>query len=741
MHKAGIAVGCVAVLAVAAFCAAKAGPSPQSSSATSGELFSLHRALSFPTTSNLIASPKADRIAWAFDEQGVRNIWGAQGPQWSAHRITQFSADDGQELGELAFSQDGSRIVFVRNEGEGNWASPTGTDPNPLSLPVAQKAMIWTAAFSGGTGSDSSSEAHELVDGSSPSLSPDGRRVAFLRAGQAFVIATDGKPSEAKPLFFARGKTDSLKWSPDGSMIAFVSHRGPLSLLGIFRSDTEPLQWITPSANHVTSPRWSADGKHIAFIKMPGSGGPVQSYLERHPVPFELWVADLATGQGHLVYRSPRSIPANYPDEVGELNLTWGAGERLIFTAHLADGWLHLYSVPAVGGEPTLLTPGSFMVEGVSVSPDQRTIVFNANTGKDSADDDRRHLFRVAVDRPGLMELTLGKGIEWSPVITGDGQTVAYIAATTKRSPLPAIIALSGGHERLIGADRVPKDFPGAQFLEPQKVVFKAADGVEIHAQLFDNHRTGTGLRPAAIYVHGGAARQMLLGFHYIPYYARHYSEMQYLASRGVVVLSVNYRRGIGYGDAFENPPAGGTQGASEYRDILAAHAFLAAIPGVDAKRVGIWGGSYGGYLTALALARHSDLFAAGVDVNGVDNWLTLNEEEGSFPAGMWREYQRPPDYARALDSIWRSSPVADFAHWQSPVLFIHGDDDRNVDIAQTVDMIEYLRSRGVRFEQLIIPDETHGWNLFRTWLKVTGASTEFLMRELRPMPRGSHGD
>ncbi len=686
------------------------------------ERFTLDQALAFPIADGLVAAPEGTRIAWIFEERGVRKVWGAEGPSWTARRLTQFDQDDGQEISQLSFSRNGQSLVFVRNAGGGNWASPDGVDPNPTGSPVAAKTQIWAVRFTGGT-------AHSLAEGDAPAISPRGDRVAFIRGGQAFVVGVEGGPP-AVSLFFARGQTGSLTWSPDGSKLAFISGRGAHSLLGVFRSASDPILWVAPSSANVASPRWSPDGTRIAFAKLPGQGGVAQTQLDRHPVPWELWWGDAATGDGHVVWRSPATIAGSFPDTQGEVNLAWGAGDRLIFTAHL-DGWPHLYSVPTGGGDPLLLTPGPFMVEYVTLSPDRRYVVYNANTGPDPADDDRRHVFRVAVDSPQPVQLTPGAGLEWNPVVTGDGRTVAFLAATARRSPLPTVVSFDGGEPKAIAVDRVPANFAGPSFVEPRKVVFRASDGLTIHGQLFEASASGAGQRAGLIFVHGGPPRQMLLGFHYMPYYARDYVMNQYLASRGFVVLAVNYRLGIGYGDAFNNPAAAGPNGASEYLDVVAGAKYLQAMPEVDPKRVGIWGGSDGGYLTALALARNSDVFAAGVDLHGVHNWITHNVRAGGFPAGLAESYDRPPDYAKALDIAWKSSPVADVERWRSPVLFIHGDDDRNVHVSQTVDLIERLKGRGVRFEELIIPDETHDWLLFRSWLRITKATAAFLSREL----------
>ncbi len=167
-----------------------------------------------------------------------------------------------------------------------------------------------------------------------------------------------------------------------------------------------------------------------------------------------------------------------------------------------------------------------------------------------------------------------------------------------------------------------PADFPSAQLMEPQQVTFRSDDGLEIHGQLFvPRNQAPQGSKPALVFVHGGPIRQMLPGFHYMYYYHNSYAENQYLASQGYVVLSVNYRLGIMYGRAFREPPNTVWRGAAEYKDVLAGAKYLQSLPYVDRKRIGIWGGSYGGFLTAMALSRNSDIFAAGVDFHGVHDW------------------------------------------------------------------------------------------------------------------------
>ena len=213
--------------------------------------------------------------------------------------------------------------------------------------------------------------------------------------------------------------------------------------------------------------------------------------------------------------------------------------------------------------------------------------MFAGNAGSDPNDIDRRHVVRVPVDRAAPEVMTPGTGLEWSPAVTGDGRWIAYISATAQRPPLPAAMAFSGERapQRLIAESAIPAGFPTAALVTPQKVTFRAPDGVTVHGQLFVP-RGGAAKKPAILYVHGGPPRQMLLGWNYSDYYANAYAVNQYLASRGFVVLAVNYRLGIGYGYDFHNPPNGGMRGAGEYQDIVAAGEFLRSHSQVDGARI-----------------------------------------------------------------------------------------------------------------------------------------------------------
>jgi dipeptidyl aminopeptidase/acylaminoacyl peptidase len=697
------------------------------------EGFTVDQILSLPTPDNLVASPVGSRIAWTFNERGARNIYMADGPDFQPRRLTSYMEDDGQELSNLSFSPDGGTIVYVRGGDHGS--NRPGDAPNPSGNPIQPKMQVWSIPVAGGP-------ARLLGEGDEPVVAPDGKRVAFVKDRRIWLAPIDGsKPAAAA--FFARGASESPSWSPDGRTLAFVSNRGDHSFIGLFTPD-QSIRFLAPSTSRDSSPIWSPSGERIAFVRQPGAGGTPRAPLVQPRLPWAIVIADVnapATDQRAVTTAITSGDKPVDPilQNPGGLRMWWGASDTLIFTSY-RDGFPHLYSIaianPGKASKPLSITPGSFMVEHVTLTPDRRVAVYTANAGSDPSDFDRRHLFSVSVTAPTPRPLTSGTGIEWSPVITGDGRTVAYLSADARRPPITAVIPLEGGAPRLIAMEHIPANFPTTQLVTPEPVSFTASDGVEAHGQLFlpigGNGIAGrTARKPAIVYVHGGGPRQMLLGWHNRWEYANDYGANQYLASRGFVVLSVDYRLSVGYGQAFQFPEKAGPRGASEYLDILAAGRYLQKRLDVDPRRIGVWGASYGGYLTALALGRNSDVFAAGVDIHGVHDRLpavNATQLAHAFVGDGITE----ADLRQALKIQFESSPISAVGTWKSPVLLIHGDDDRTVDFRQTVDLGRRLRDKGVKVEELVLPDDVHDSLLWRNWTQTISAMAEFLERTLK---------
>ena len=674
--------------------------------------FTMEQISSFPFPSELVTSPVGNKMAWAMNEKGLRNVYVAQAPDFTPKKLTAFDKDDGQEISSLQFSEDGNFLVFVRGGEHGsNWDYNIGI--NPSQERFTPKVEIWKVPATG-------AQAEMLAEGDEPVISPDNQLIAYIKNKQVWTISNDKKPAQ---LFETKGAVGSLSWSPDGKLLLFTDNRGTHSLISVYDLATQSVRYIEPSFSRDSSPKWSPDGEKISFIRRPGGNGEPQPLLEQRHSPWEIWVADAGTGKGNRRWKSAETLRGSISTTHGGANLNWGAENTLIYLSY-EDGWPHLYAMNADSGPSRQLTKGEFMLEHIRLSPDKRYLVFSANTGPSGEDIDRRHIGRVYIWGGDMQLVTQGTGIEAIPAVLSDNKHIAYFSSTAQRPLLPAVWDTENSKEKLIGQNLLPADFPQQKLVTPKQVIFKSPDGLTLHGQLFEKEG-GPAKKPAVVFVHGGPQRQMLLGWHYGDYYSNTYAVNQYLAELGFVVLSVNFRLGIGYGYEFHKPARTYWQGAEEYLDVKAAGEYLASLAQVDSKRIGIYGGSYGGYLTAMALARDSDLFVVGVDIHGVHELSSRLE----MPIG----FEKTPDFEKAQRTAWYSSPLAYLDTWTSPVLFIHGDDDRNVRVSQTTDLIRRFEERKIPFEYLIIPDDSHHWMKFTNLVKVNGATAEFLKRYLNP--------
>lgn len=661
--------------------------------------FTLEQVMSAPFCDGLVAAERAPRIAWTINLRGERNVWAAEAPAWRPHAVTHYRGDTGMELAGLAISPDGKLVVFARG-GDGE------RTPNPASLLKPPRRQVFAAAVDGG------GEPRALGDGGDElQLSPDGTRAAWIAKKQLWVAPVDGS-APARAVTELEGEAHEPRWSPDGKRIAVSVDRRSHALIAVVDLGAEALRWIAPSTGSDASPRWSADGKQLAFVRTAGLERKLPLIPVR-PEPWSVWLADAVTGKGRAVWTSGAAARDSVPGWA-EAPLFFFAGDRVVFASE-QDGRMHLYSVTSAGAVRRL-TSGDHDVEQARPAPDRRTILFTSNQD----DADRRHLWRVPADGSAAPQpVTRGDGIETAPVQAADG-TVFVLAATARQPILPARVR--GTAPETIARELVPAEFPERELVVPRPVTFRAADGLTIHGQLFAPPSCKAGCR-AVVFSHGGPIRQMLPAWHYMYYYANAYAENQFLAGQGVVVLAVNYRLGIMYGRDFREATGGSWRGSAEYQDVLAGAGYLASLPQVDRKRIGLWGGSYGGLLTALGLARNSDVFKAGVDFHGVHDWSALLEAD--------EPNRDAPDHKEAIELAFRSSPVADVARWRSPVLFIHGDDDRNVPFDQTTDLVQRLRRQGVRLEEIVYPDEIHDLLLWRSWVDAYRATAAFLAREL----------
>jgi dipeptidyl aminopeptidase/acylaminoacyl peptidase len=646
----------------------------------------LAAALALPVAGELAGARDKARFAWVERVAGVRNIWIAD-RGGAVRRLTDYAEDDGLELSNLELSANGSSLAFVRG---GDSEFPDDPVPNAAASASKPAQQVFVIADGG---------SPTLVgEGHSPAFAPGGERLAYTRRGEIWLWGRGGEP---RRLATVPGEVRRLQWSPDGSRLLFIDHRGDYSFVALLDVAGPRLRYLDPGLGFAVEPVFSPDGRHVAFVHYVEP--PAGSAPDAGPY-WSIRVAESATGDTRRLWSAPAGRGGQFEGTRGR-DLFWSADGKLVFPWE-RSGWLHPYAIDtARGGTPTDLTPGDFEVESYLLDSGGRSLVYAANSG----DLNRRHVWRRPLAGGSPARVTSGSAVESFPTLAGSA--LAVIATDVTHPAYPAWV------------DRELKPFKpavaAAGFQPPEPVLFRAADGIEVHAMLFRG--AGPGRHPALVYVHGGPRRQMIPAFHPSGYYSNAYIFNQHLAARGYTVLAVNYRSGTGYGAAFRDAPGQARGGATEYRDVLAAGRWLAARGDVDPTRIGIWGGSWGGYLTALALARDSDLFAAGVDFHGVHSMLR------SLPGNLSPEAQ-----AAARQLQWDSSPLGAIERWRSPVLLIHGDDDRNVDFSQSILLARELAARRIPYRELVFPNERHSFLLHSHWLASYRAAEAFLDETLK---------
>jgi dipeptidyl aminopeptidase/acylaminoacyl peptidase len=767
-------------------------------SAQEARPFTLQQVMSAPFANNLTAAPVGSLFAWVEDAEGRHNLWvgGKDTPARQLTHYSEDDGQDITRLAWSPDATAIAYTYGTSNGADGKPANPAHLQrPTPVQV-IVQPLAADTKPIVIGDGRNplyarDGKSLYYLRDGQIwvaclMSCHPE-------QAQRAEGPDIKSVPS-AHQMVFDRGSASSLTLSPDGNTLAFISRRRETnepshSLLALFNLQTHTLAFPAPSTGDDSAPAWSPDGKQLAWLRAPFTDTPEFALNRTSANPWSIKLLDLSSDCHPERSEGPASVPCTpayeeasrpkrseverpavgtthasrtlyspQPNKPGSVlpipddeapYLLWTADKKIIFYSE-ADGWDHLYSLdPRTLKPPTLLTPGNYEVEDATVDQSRDTIYFASNEpAGNSPTPDRRHIWQLkAGGTPTDVGVTrLGSEVHPQPSAEGIGALLS-----DNMYPMHPALWSDGFWAFLNPFDPGTTQYPDGRFVLPTQVVFPSTDNLQIHAQLFlpkqkagpspaaqdDKVMGGDKVaekHPAIIFMHGGPRRQMLLGYQAMEYYSNAYAMNQYLTSRGFIVLSVNYRCGIGYGLDFRQCDHEGATGAAEYNDILAAQKYLASRPDVDARRIGLWGGSYGGYLTALGLARNSDLFAAGVDFHGVHDW---NLEDN---AGDWKRGSNAEQDAIAAKAL-QSSPLGNLSAWKSPILLIHGDNDPSVAYAQTPLLAEALRARNTQLpkaqqvdvEELIFPDEVHEFLLHRDWLAAYTAAAAFFERTLKP--------
>ena len=594
---------------------------------------------------------------------------------------------------------------------------------------------------------------------SDPKYSPDGRKIAFVttRTDHSFVVVYDIATRAVKYMAPSVDFDTMPMWMPDSKHLVFLRRPGlPFGQQaqqggGGIGLPNGPAVQAAPAitgggrgtgrggrngqAAAAAAQQAAAPATAPAAPAVVNSSPGMMRATFRGGYTIGVYQADVTTGDAQETWHNQANDPI-----AGNIASAHLAGEYLIFQfgggfggrggrgqapaptlqvqlpGQNQDEWERYYAIHITdsAARPVLLTPTDGLIENqtsVAVSADGKTFYYCTN----AKDIERRHIWAVPASGGTPVQITTGEGVETYPAPLASGKYLATLSADWKMPQSVGMWKTDGtapaaAPQKIVFPAAWP-NFPIEAHVKPEIVITKAADGLEIHNQLFLPKDLKPGeRRPAIVFVHGGPVRQMMPAYHYMQFYHWAYGINQWLANQGYVVMSVNYRSGVGYGRSFRQAPNTGGAGNAEYQDVVAGGKYLQTRPDVDPNRVGIWGLSYGGVLTSQALARNSDIFKAGVDLAGVHLWgSSLDPESVSF----------------------KSSTIGAIDGWKSPVLLVHGDDDRNVAFQQTTGLVQLLRARDVYYELIVFPDDTHESLLHSRWMYTLGRMETFLHKFL----------
>lgn len=635
---------------------------------------------------------------------------------WSPDsRWLAFIHDDGGRYTLRAVEAASDRVAQI-SDGETpvtqfDWA-PDG------SLAYVQGGRVVTAALGPGGWAQ-----RTLYEGRAPASavawSPAGV-LAYVAGGRPWVLDPAGpslREVDVPGRVAALGHEPALAWAPDGSALALTFEDGGWWDLAtadasgrcLWRSRTEnlegPLAWLRPG--------------RLLFAR------PATSYTAQ-----EWLVLDLPGGRLRVVHREEEPdglgavfAPQPHPD-----------GRHAVMVLR-HEGWWHLYLLDTETGHLQTLTDGSCEDVGHTydhprISPDGREVVFATNR----VDAGMRHLFSVDLASAALRRVVGAAGTSVEPAWSPDGRRIAFKHSTVRHAPELWVVGRDGdGPRRLVAS--MPPGVEADRFPLPRFTRTPGAAGWEIPGYLLAPRDLEPGRRyPALVYVHGGGMRQMREGFPPLETYAFFYAVSLWLAEQGVVSYLVNYRGGIGYGRTFEQGNAGGLA-VLECEDCVRAGEYLKTLPFVDPARVGVWGISYGGWLTLASLCRFPETFALGINIAGIwdfDRWMAWAKASYRPAYDYFLGRARGPRDAHP--DVWdAASPRHLVARMRAPVVNFHGTKDAAVPFEQMDLLVGDLVAHGKAFEAHYYPDETHLFTHRATWRDVLGKVTAALVRYLGP--------
>ncbi|OLB21747.1 MAG: hypothetical protein AUH16_01630 [Acidobacteria bacterium 13_2_20CM_57_7] len=685
------AIGIMVGMAVMFAASAAAQNSTKSSKLTIEQLIEIKH------PSNPVWSPDGKHVVFTWDRAGVGNLYVANADgHGQPQALTSFP--EGQVEGAF-WNEDGDTVYF-----------PHDGDLWQVPVSVGTPKPVWSKQDRG----------TDIVP------SPDSRRVAFVRGnptpsegnqrGSDLIIRwlSDGTESTvAHDDVSIRG----IVWSPDGASVAYTGGSK------IVHHDESPAysgaKIIYRVSEYVRGQMYAlrlAGGKPIAISKPGEYGGlawidPTHLVFDGESEDFKkyfIYLADASSGSTRAIHEIDEEKFWSIPDwgEAGAQPWPSPNGKWIAFLSD-QDGWDHIYVMAASGGDAVQITKGHFEAWRPAWSHDSTRIAFDANL-EDHPGDRAIGIASIGDDpaRATITYITTGPGTNIEPHWSeGDGRLV-YQHTDTRNSADFFTIGTNTGAQPVRLTDSMPAGIDRSRFIEPQFVHYLGPDGQQVPGWLFvPKNLDRTKKHPAIIWIHGDGVNQNYDGWHVQRNYAVYYSFHQYLLQQGYVVFAPDYRGSIGYGRDWRNGVYMDV-GGKDAKDAWMSANYLKTLPYVDSDRIGVWGLSYGGFFTLIAMTDQPKLFRAGVDVAGVVDYVTYYSDpyHGDWTASrIGTPQQNPQVYANA-------SPISHIDRLERPLLVLHGTSDVNVPYLESVWLIDEAlkKGKGELLSYMMYPGEFH---------------------------------
>jgi dipeptidyl aminopeptidase/acylaminoacyl peptidase len=673
--------------------------------------------------SDPVWAPDGKHVAFLWDRADITNLY-VTGTDGRAQPVALTSYPDGGVAG-VFWGHDGQTVYFSHG------------------------GQLWQVAVAGGT-----PQAVLSTPAGGFILSPDGTRLAFIRAGDSaasqpgsdLMVRSLADGSESK----AAHDDISIQhpiWSPDGSQIAYIGGAK------IVHHDESPAysgeKLIYAVSEYVPGQLCTvpAEGGKPATIDTPGQYNGL-SWTDSSHVAYDRQSNEFKTRTIYVAGingDAPRAVHEDKEDKFWSLP-DWEAearpqpspdGKWIAFLTDL-DGWDHLYVVPTAGGDAIQITKGHFEAWRPAWSHDGTRIAFDANE-PDRPGDRRLGIATLGSDpaHATVTYITTGRGTNVQPRWSADDKHLVYQHTDAHNSADLFVIAATSGAKPVRLTDSMPAGIDRAAFVEPQFVHFPGADGQMVPGWLFvPKNLDRSKKHPAIVWIHGDGINQNYDGWHIQRNYAVYYSFHQYLLQEGYVVFAPDYRGSIGYGRDWRNGVYMDV-GGQDAKDAWMAANYLKTLPYVDSQRMGVWGLSYGGFFTLIAMTDQPTLFRAGVDVAGVADYAMYYSDpyHNDWTVGrIGTPEEQPKVYADA-------SPIAHIDRLARPLLILHGTRDVNVPFLQSVWLVDEAlkKGKGDLITLMIYPGEFHYFSrehvLGDAWHRVDDFFGEYLRVGERSIP------